>query len=99
MSNPAGLTVSRRNLPPCHPRLMLAGMTGQRPDHLSSQFNVFYYVIPVEAGIHFLVCSVERGCRWACSETLYMLGNSLRNLGRNGFHIIYDKEVYIWERP
>jgi hypothetical protein len=43
--------------------------------------------------------AVERGCRWVCSETLYMLENSLRNLERNGFHIIYDKEVYIWERP
>jgi hypothetical protein len=44
-------------LPDMDPRLMLAGMTGQRPDHLSSQFNVFYFAIPVEAGIHFLVCS------------------------------------------
>tara|TARA_Y100000588_G_scaffold390265_1_gene495215 strand:+ start:2686 stop:2838 length:153 start_codon:yes stop_codon:yes gene_type:complete len=39
------------------------------------------------------------GCKWVCSETLYLLKPSLRNLQRNGFEIVYDKEVYEWKRP
>ena len=40
----------------------------------------------------------ELGYRWVCSETLYMLKTSLRNLQRNGFEVLYDKEVYVWKR-
>ena len=40
--------------------------------------------------------AIEMGCRWVCSETLCLLEGSLRNLQRNGFEIIYDKEVYEW---
>ena len=37
------------------------------------------------------------GCQIACSETLTMLKTSLRNLERNGFKIIYTKQVFVWE--
>ena len=42
--------------------------------------------------------AVEKGCRWVCSETLYMLESSLRNLKRKGFEIAYEKKVLVWER-
>lgn len=41
--------------------------------------------------------AAELGCRIACSETLTMLKTSLGNLERNGFKIIYKKQVFIWE--
>ena len=41
--------------------------------------------------------AAELGCRIACSETLIMLKTSLGNLERNGFKIIYKKQVFIWE--
>ena len=37
------------------------------------------------------------GCQIACSETLTMLKTSLKNLVRNGFEIIYKKQVFVWE--
>ena len=33
-----------------------------------------------------------------CSETLTKLKTSLSNLQRNGFEIVYKKEVYVWKR-
>ena len=41
--------------------------------------------------------AAELGCQIACSETLTMLKTSLGNLERNGFEIIYNKEVFVWE--
>ncbi len=38
--------------------------------------------------------AVKRGSEIAVSETLSMLGSSLRNLQRAGFTIAYDKIVY-----
>ena len=40
----------------------------------------------------------ERGCRWVCAETLYMLETSLNNLKRFGFEILYEKKIFVWER-
>ena len=41
--------------------------------------------------------AAELGCQVACSETLAMLETSLGNLERNGFEIIYEKQVFVWE--
>ena len=41
--------------------------------------------------------AAELGCQIACSETLTMLKTSLGNLERNGFKIIYKKQVFVWE--
>ena len=41
--------------------------------------------------------AAELGCRIACSETLAMLKTSLGNLERNGFEIVYEKQVFVWE--
>ena len=41
--------------------------------------------------------AAELGCQVACSQTLSMLKTSLGNLERNGFEIIYEKQVFIWE--
>ena len=42
--------------------------------------------------------AVELGCRWVASETLYLLEQSLNNLKRKGFEIVYEKEVYVYEK-
>ena len=41
--------------------------------------------------------AAELGCQVACSQTLTMLKTSLGNLESNGFEIIYEKQVFIWE--
>ncbi len=41
--------------------------------------------------------AAELGCRVACSETLAMLKTSLGNLERNGFEVVYNKKVFVWE--
>ena len=41
--------------------------------------------------------AAELGCRVACSETLSMLKTSLGNLKRNGFEVVYNKQVFVWE--
>ena len=41
--------------------------------------------------------AAELGCQIACSETLTMLKTSLGNLERNGFEIIYNKQVFVCE--
>ena len=41
--------------------------------------------------------AAELGCQVACSQTLSMLKTSLGNLERNGFEIIYEKQVFVWE--
>ena len=41
--------------------------------------------------------AAELGCQFACSQTLTMLKTSLGNLERNGFEIIYEKQVFVWE--
>ena len=41
--------------------------------------------------------AAELGCQVACSQTLTMLKTSLGNLERNGFEIIYEKQVFVWE--
>ena len=41
--------------------------------------------------------AAELGCQIACSETLTMLEASLGNLKRNGFEIIYNKQVFVCE--
>ena len=41
--------------------------------------------------------AAELGCQIACSETLTMLKTSLKILERNGFEIIYEKQVFVWE--
>ena len=38
--------------------------------------------------------AVELGCRWVFSETLTFLKQSLSNLKRAGFEVVYDKEVF-----
>ena len=38
----------------------------------------------------------QSGCTLLVSETLYMLGHSVRNLQRAGFVEAYEKEVYEW---
>ena len=41
--------------------------------------------------------AAELGCQIACSQTLTMLKTSLENLARNGFEVVYKKQVFVWE--
>ena len=41
--------------------------------------------------------AAELGCQIACSQTLTMLKTSLGNLERNGFRVVYKKQVFVWK--
>ena len=42
--------------------------------------------------------ATELGCQIACSETLSLLKASLGNLKKNGFKVVYEKHVFVWEK-
>jgi hypothetical protein len=35
---------------------------------------------------------------YVCSETLSLLKASLGNLKKNGFKVVYEKHVFVWEK-
>lgn len=41
--------------------------------------------------------AAEMGCRIVCGKTLAKLKTSFGNLQRNGFEVLYEKQVYVWE--